>query len=277
MVARALRIVDEVEQGESLMAEGGIIGALARQIGAGGCALSAWVGINDPAVSEQLAREGYDTITLDMQHGAIDVVGAMRAIGAVALAGKPAIVRIPIGEFATASRVIDAGAAAVIAPMINSGADASRFADFMKYQPVGQRSWGPRAALTHSGMIGPAYLHSANAITLAIAMVETSEAFAAIDDILATPGIDGIFIGPSDLSIALHRGALVDPHGADVDAAFTKAVERAKAHGKFAAAFCFDGKRARELAGRGFSLCSVSTDSLLLRAAARAELAAARA
>jgi 4-hydroxy-2-oxoheptanedioate aldolase len=277
MVTPARRFVDEIAHREGSMSEGGIIGALARQIGAGGCALSAWVGINDPAVPEQLAREGYDTVTLDMQHGAVDVPGAMRAIGAVALAGKPAIVRIPIGDFATASRVIDAGAAAVIAPMINSGDDARRFADFMKYQPLGQRSWGPRAALTLSGMIGPAYLHGANAITLAIAMVETTEAFEAIDDILATPGVDGIFIGPSDLSIAMHRGAVVDPHGADVDAAFTKAVERAKAHGKFAAAFCFDGKRARELAGRGFSLCSVSTDSLLLRAAARAELAAARA
>lgn len=258
------------------MSEGGIIGALARQIRAGQCALSAWVGINESAVAEQLARDGYDTITLDMQHGAIDIAGAMRGIGAVALAGKPAIVRIPIGDFATASRVIDAGAAAVIAPMISSGADARRFADFMKYPPIGQRSWGPRAALTHSGMIGPAYLHSANAITLAIAMVETKEAFEALDEILETPGIDGIFIGPSDLSIALNNGALVDPHGADVDAAFTKAVQCAKAHGKFAAGFCFDGKRARELAGRGFSLCSVSTDSLLLRGAARAELAAAR-
>jgi 4-hydroxy-2-oxoheptanedioate aldolase len=262
---------------ERLMSEGGVIGALARQIQAGSCALSAWIGINDPAVPEQLAREGYDTVTLDMQHGAIDISGAMRGIGAVALAGKPAIVRIPVGEFATASRVIDAGAAAVIAPMINSGADARRFVDFMKYPPIGQRSWGPRAALTHSGLIGPAYLHGANAITLAIAMVETAEAFDAIDEILTTPGIDGIFIGPSDLSIALHRGAIVDPHGADVDAAFTKAVARAKAHGKFAAGFCFDGKRARELAGRGYSLCSVSTDALLLRTAARAEIAAARA
>ena len=258
------------------MSEGGIIGMLARQIGAGQCALSAWVGINDSAVAEQLARDGYDTITLDMQHGAIDLAGAMHGIGAVALAGKPAIVRIPVGEFATASRVIDAGAAAVIAPMISSGADARRFADFMKYPPIGQRSWGPRAALTHSGAVGPAYLHSANAFTLAIAMVETSEALDALDEILGTPGIDGVFVGPSDLSIALHRGALVDPHGADVDAALTKVVQRAKAHGKFAAAFCFDGKRAQELAGRGFSLCSVSTDALLLRAAARAELAAAR-
>jgi 4-hydroxy-2-oxoheptanedioate aldolase len=259
-----------------MMSEGGVVGALARRIGAGECLFSAWVGVNEPTVAELLAREGYDTVTLDMQHGAIDVAGAMRGIGAVALAGKPAIVRIPIGDFATASRVIDAGAAAVIAPMINNAADARRFADFMKYPPVGQRSWGPRAALTHSGYIGPAYLHSANAITLAIAMVETAEALDALDEILGTPGIDGVFIGPSDLSIALHRGALVDPHGADIDALLTRVVARAKAHGKFAGTFCFDGKRAKELAGRGYSLCSVSTDQLLLRAAARAELAAAR-
>ena len=258
------------------MGEGGVVGALARQIGAGGCALSAWVGINDPAVAELLAREGYDTVTLDMQHGAIDVAGAMRGVAAVALAGKPAIVRVPIGDFSTASRVIDAGAAAVIAPMINSAADARRFADFMKFPPVGQRSWGPRAALTHSGYVGPAYLHSANAITLAIAMIETREAIESLDEILATAGVDGVFVGPSDLSIALHNGAVVDPHGADVDASLTKVVARAKAHGKFAGAFCFDGKRAKELAGRGFSLCSVSTDQLLLRAAARAEIAAAR-
>jgi 4-hydroxy-2-oxoheptanedioate aldolase len=258
------------------MSEGGIVGALAGQIRAGGCALSAWIGVNDPAIPEQLARDGYDTVTLDMQHGAIDVAGAMRGVAATALAGKPAIVRIPIGDFSTASRVIDAGAAGVIAPMINSGADARRFADFMKFPPVGQRSWGPRAALTLSGYAGPDYLQKANGLVLAIAMVETAEALGALDEILATPGIDGVFVGPSDLSIALHRGALVDPHGADVDAQMTKVVTRAKAHGKFAAAFCFDGKRAKELAGRGFSLCSVSTDSLLLRAAAKAELAAAR-
>jgi 4-hydroxy-2-oxoheptanedioate aldolase len=279
MVAKhsgAASAVGPISPEESIMSEGGVVGALARQIGAGECALSAWVGVNEPAVAELLAREGYDTVTLDMQHGAIDLTGAMRGIGAVALAGKPAIVRIPVGEFSTASRVIDAGAAAVIAPMINNVADARRFADFMKFPPMGQRSWGPRAALALSGYVGPAYLHSANAITLAIAMVETREALDALDEILGTPGIDGVFVGPSDLSIALHRGAVVDPHGADVDAMLTKVVARAKAHGKFAAAFCFDGKRARELAGRGFGLCSVSTDQLLLRAAARAELAAAR-
>jgi 4-hydroxy-2-oxoheptanedioate aldolase len=258
------------------MSEGGIIGKLAASIKAGECVLTAWIGINDSAIAEQLAREGYDCVTLDMQHGAIDVAGAMRAIGAAALAGKPAIVRIPVGDFATASRIIDAGAAAVIAPMINSGADAARFAEFMKYPPIGQRSWGPRAALAFSGLIGPAYLHTANAITLAVAMIETREALDSLEAILATPGIDGVFVGPSDLSIALNHGAVVDAHGVDVDAQLTHIAARARAQGKFAAIFCIDGKRAREMAGRGFALVSVSTDQLLLRQAARAELAAAR-
>jgi 4-hydroxy-2-oxoheptanedioate aldolase len=259
------------------MIEGGIIATLARRIKDGDCLFAAWVGINDPAVPELLARDGYDTIVLDMQHGAIDLTGALRGTGSVALAGKPAIVRIPVGDFATASRVIDAGAAAVIAPMINNGADARRFANFMKYPPIGQRSWGPRAALIHSGYEPPDYLRHANATTLAIAMVETPEAIAALDEILETPGIDGVFVGPSDLSLTLNAGALVDAHGADVDALLTKVVARAKAHGKFASAFCIDGARANHLASRGFSLCSVSTDQTLMRIATRQELAKARA
>jgi 4-hydroxy-2-oxoheptanedioate aldolase len=258
------------------MADGGIIATLARRIAAGDCVLSAWVGVNDPAIPEMLVREGYDTATLDMQHDAIDLVGAMRGISAVALAGKPAIVRIPIGDFATASRVIDAGAAAVIAPMINSVADARRFASFMKLPPLGERSWGPRAALALSGYDAASYFRNANAMTLAIAMIETREAVAALDGILSTPGIDGVFVGPSDLSIGLNGGEKVDPLGAEVDRHLTLIVERARAHGKFAAAFCLSGAIAKNLAGRGYSLCSVSTDRNLLRAAARMELAAAR-
>jgi 4-hydroxy-2-oxoheptanedioate aldolase len=258
------------------MIEGGIVATLSRRIKDGECIFAAWVGINEPMIAEQLVREGYDTAVMEMQHGAVDLAGALRGIGAVALAGKPAIVRIPIGDFPTASRVIDAGAAAVIAPMINNVADARQFASFMKFPPLGQRSWGPRAALTHTGYEPTDYLRHANAMTLAIAMIETREAIAALDDILATAGIDGVFVGPSDLSIALNDGARLDAQGADVDAALTKIVASAKAHGKFAAAFCHTGERANELARRGFSLCSVSTDQLLLRLAARQELAKAR-
>jgi 4-hydroxy-2-oxoheptanedioate aldolase len=258
------------------MSEGGVIGKLARGLSDRSGVLSAWIGVNDAAVADALARESFDAVTLDMQHGGVDFVGAARSILAVALAGKPTIARIPVGDFAGASRLVDAGAAAVIAPMINSAEDARRFAEFMKFPPLGRRSWGPRAALALTGLIGPAYLHSANAMTLAIAMIETREALEALDDILGTPGIDGVFVGPSDLSIALNRGAVVDPHGADVEAALSRIAERAHAHGKFAGLFCLDGARAKAALARGFGLCSVSTDLILLRAAARLELAAAR-
>jgi 4-hydroxy-2-oxoheptanedioate aldolase len=261
---------------EMRMNEGGVIGKLAHDLKAGKGVLGAWIGVNDPAVADALAREAFDTVVLDMQHGGFDFVGATRAIAAVALAGKPTIVRVPVGDFASASRLADAGASAIIAPMINSASDARSFADFMKFPPLGQRSWGPRAALSLSGLIGPAYLHSANAVTLAIAMIETRAALEALDDILGTPGIDGVFVGPSDLSITLNNGAVVDPHGAEVEAALAKVVERAKAHGKFAGLFCIDGPRAKTSLARGFSLCSVSTDLLMLRTAARLEIAAAR-
>ena len=257
------------------MSEGGIVGKLVEGIRAGGV-LSAWIGINDLFVAETLAREAVDTVTLDMQHGGIDFVGAARAIHAVAAAGKPTVARINVGDFATASRLADAGAAAVIAPMINSGEDARRFAEFMKFPPLGARSWGPRSALSLSGLGGPEYLPAANRFTLAIAMIETPEALAALEDILAVDGIDGVFVGPSDLSITLSNGAKIDPHGEAVNAAIDRIVAAAKSHGKFVGLWCLDGARAKYARARGVALCTISSDQLLMRAAAKAELAAAR-
>jgi 4-hydroxy-2-oxoheptanedioate aldolase len=259
------------------MTEGGIVATLATRIRSGECVFAGWVGINEPMIAEQLAREGYDTVVMEMQHGAVDVNGALRGVAAVAGAGKPAIVRIPIGDYPTASRVIDVGASAVIAPMINSANQAREFASFMKFPPIGERSWGPRAVLALTGYDMAGYLGHANDFTLAMAMVETREAMAALDAIVATPGIDGVFVGPSDLSIALSGGRTVDPQSAEVDAALTEIVARAKAQGKFAAAFCHSGERANELARRGFALCSVASDQLLIRLAVRQELAKARA
>ncbi len=253
-----------------------VVAKLAAQLAQNARPLCAWVGMNEPAVAELLAREAYDAIVLDMQHGALDFAGASRAILSVALAGKPAIVRTPVGDFALASRLLDAGAAGIIAPMINSGEDARRLVGFTKFPPLGERSWGPRAALTLSGLDGPAYLNAGNAMTQTIAMIETRPALDALDDILSVSGVDGVFIGPSDLSIALSRGRGVEPRGAALLGELPRIVERAAVHGKYAATFCFDGADARAMLALGFRLCNVSTDQLLLRSAARAELAAAR-
>jgi 4-hydroxy-2-oxoheptanedioate aldolase len=238
--------------------------------------LSAWCGLPDPSVAGLLAREEFDAITIDMQHGAIDFAATLRAIPLVAAAGKPALVRIPVGELATASRVLDAGASAVIAPMINGVEDARRFGSFVKYSPLGQRSWGPHGAVPLSGLEPKNYFAQANGFSLAFAMVETREALAAVDDILAAPEIDGIFVGPSDLSIALSNGAENNPTGPEASAALEHALARAKAAGKFSGVYAPSGGRGGELAKKGFDLVSIGTDTSFLRAAAQAALKAAR-
>ncbi|RFB77963.1 HpcH/HpaI aldolase family protein [Methylovirgula sp. 4M-Z18] len=249
---------------------------LSQQIRAGKPVFAAWCGYPEPAIAEQLCRDGFDTAVLDMQHGAFELDSAIRGIAHVALAGKPAIVRIPVGAFATVSRIFDYGAAGVIAPMINSAADARAFASFAKLPPVGDRSWGPRRALPLTGLAPDEYLRAANDQHLAIAMIETREAIAALDDILATPGIDGVFVGPSDLSIALSHGQKVDWAAPEVDQALDHVAARAKVHGKFCSAFTFNGVVAKNLASRGFSLLSIGTDALLMKQAAAAELQVAR-
>jgi 4-hydroxy-2-oxoheptanedioate aldolase len=252
-----------------------VVGKLSQALASDAPLFCAWVGMNEPAVAEALAREAFDAVVLDMQHGALDFAGASRAILAVALAGKPAIVRVPVGEFPLASRLLDAGAAGIIAPMINSRDDARRLVDFTKFLPLGERSWGPRAVLPLSGLDGPAYLAAANAMTQTIAMIETRAALEALDDILGVAGVDGVFVGPSDLSIALSEGLRAEPRGPALMEAAGRIV--ARAHGKYAAMFCFDGADAGAMAALGFKLCSVATDQTLLRGAAKAELVAAQA
>jgi 4-hydroxy-2-oxoheptanedioate aldolase len=254
-----------------------VLSKLSNCLAGSGKALCAWVTMNEPAVAEALAREAFDAVVLDMQHGAVDFEGAMRAILRVAFAGKPTIARVPIGAFALASQLIDSGACGILAPMINSGEDARRLVEFVKFPPLGQRSWGPRTALPLSGVDASGYLKAANVMTHAIAMIETRAALDALDDILSVDGLDGVYIGPSDLSIALTNGAGVEPRGAAVMNEARRVVERAKAHGKYAAMFCFDGADARAMQALGFRLCTISSDQALLRAAARSELAAARA
>jgi 4-hydroxy-2-oxoheptanedioate aldolase len=121
------------------------------------------------------------------------------------------------------------------------------------------------------------YLKAANAVTQAIAMIETRAALDALDDILSVDGLDGVYVGPSDLSIALANGTSVEPRGAAVMSEARRVVERAKARGKYAAMFCFDRADARATQALGFQLCTISSDQTLLRAVARSELAAARA
>ena len=126
--------------------------------------ITAWCGIPEPWIAALMAREAYDAVTCDMQHGTYDLAAVVRAIPLIAAAGKPALARIPVGEFQTASKLLDAGASGIVAPMINTVEDARRFASFMKFPPVGERSWGPLVSMTLSGLQPTDYLGQANGV-----------------------------------------------------------------------------------------------------------------
>ena len=229
-----------------------------------------WSAIPSQYVAEICARAGFDSVVLDMQHGMQTTASVTDGISGIRLAGKPAIVRIPVGRFDMASRALDLGASGVIAPMINSLADAEAFVEAVKYPPVGGRSWGPNRTLMLGGYTRTQdYLDVANRDTLAIAMIETRSALDALDDILNIDGIDGIFVGPSDFSIAWTNGQKVDPVLDDMMDRIADIAARAKAAGKFSAIFLFDPKMVPKMAGYGYQLFAMASDvAYLTRGAA---------
>lgn len=250
---------------------------LAERLRAGETLFMSWVADPGGLVAETTARAGFDLVNLDMQHGLHDPVSIMRSIGGVVGTGKPAVVRIPVGDFAMASRALDMGASAVIAPMIDTPADARAFADAMKFPPLGRRSWGPTRAMALQGRASAAdYLAGANRETLALAMIETREALDNLDAILSVDGIDGVFVGPSDLSVTLSGGTLIDGSDPIVEAPIRRIRDAAEAHGKIPAIFCASGEKAREMANLRYRLIAIAVDQVYIVAGCRALLGAAR-
>jgi len=249
--------------------------SLARRLKAGETVFTGWCPLPYPIVAETIAREGFSTVTIDQQHGLWDTAGTVTGIAAIRAAGAAPIVRIPVGGFAVASRVLDMGAEGVIAPMINTAEDALALVSVAKYPPVGERSWGPQRAMTLAGMGDmKAYLHEANALTVTFAMIETRTAIDNLDAIAATEGIDALFVGPSDLSIALTDGAEVEPHSALVERELDRVVAAARKHNKVPGLYCANAERAVFAAKRGFRFLAVGSDLGFLRAGAAAQLKA---
>ncbi len=236
-----------------------------------------WVAMPEPLVAETVARSGFDCVLLDMQHGLLDTGSVMTAIGAIALAGKPAVVRVALGDDATASRVLDMGAEAIIAPMINSVEQARLLAAATKYPPLGERSWGPTRAMTLTGIDRPLdYLAGANRNSVVFAMIETVRGLDALDAILSVDGIDGVFVGPSDLSVSLSAGRQVAPGDVSVDAPIRHIAERAEAAGKVAGIYSATAERARTFRDFGYRFIAMGSDQTYLTLGAAELLKAAR-
>lgn len=255
----------------------GITMILAARLANDQSVMTAWSVIASPELCGILAEQGFDAVTVDMQHGGHTEETAFRSAFQISHAGKPALLRIPVGRFDLASRALDQGFEAVIAPMINSASDARAFADAMKYPPLGERSWGLGQALQiHREHTAASYFKAANRQTLAIAMIETRAALGVLDDILAIGGIDAVFVGPSDLSISWLNGEGIDPDLPAMQTTMADVARRARAAGKHAATFAVDPSRARAYTAMGYSLTALFTDAAVVKAGSEVFLALAR-
>jgi 4-hydroxy-2-oxoheptanedioate aldolase len=247
--------------------------SLAAGLRAGETVYSGWCNLPYPIVAELIGREGFSAVTLDGQHGLWDIAALVAGIAAVRQGGASPVVRVGVGDFASVSRVLDFGAEAVIAPMINHADDARAFAAAAKFPPVGERSWGPHRATSLAGIPDQKdYLATANIFTVAFAMIETRAALENVGAIAATEGIDALFLGPADLSIALSDGRALDPTSKEVDAGLDRILEAAGKAGKIVGAYCHTPERAVALARRGVKFLAVQSDIAFLRTGAGAAL-----
>jgi 4-hydroxy-2-oxoheptanedioate aldolase len=231
-----------------------------------------WVGMPGVAQATQIAKMGFDAVAIDLQHSTIGNEEAARMVAAINSAGSPAVLRLRWNDPGLIGFALDMGAGAIIAPMTNSVEQVEAMVRAAKYPPVGQRSWGGYTMLQAAGVTAAEYLKQANSQTLVFAMIETKEALEALDGIAQVKGLDGLFVGPSDLSIALSNGAGIDRLGAHTLAAMKKVSAACKANNLVAGAFAgtLDGVKAYvEL---GFQFIAGPTDTELMRNGAAAFL-----
>jgi 4-hydroxy-2-oxoheptanedioate aldolase len=233
-------------------------------------ALNGWCSIGNPFTAEIMAAQGFDSVTVDMQHGALDYSALLPMFQAMRASGATLMARVPWLEPGIIMKALDAGAYGIIAPMVNSAEDAARLVSCLRYPPLGQRSFGPTRV---SFAAGPNYAGEANDNMLAFAMIETADGMANLDAIAATPGLDGLYVGPADLTLALTRGRLApgfDREEPEMIAALQTIVAACRRNGLRAGLHCGTPDYAARAIGWGFDLTTVGGDSRFLAAAAGA-------
>jgi 4-hydroxy-2-oxoheptanedioate aldolase len=238
---------------------------------AGHRTLGAWLAIPSVIVAESTAASGFDYVCADLQHGALDYADSVGLFQAVLVAGSTPIARVPWNEPGVIGKVLDAGAEAVIVPMVNSAEQAAAAVRAMRYPPLGARSYGP----TVVGARSRDYAATANDVVAVIPMIETVEALGNLDDILSVPGVDAVYVGPADLSLSLGLPPGNNDDAASFGEALGAVVAGCRRHGIVPGIHASGALTARRLE-QGFVMVTVTSDAVALRLGLSAEIARAR-
>lgn len=230
-----------------------------------------WLGSPDPYIVETMANSGFDAIVLDMQHGmGIGPDRAVMALQTISTTDATPLVRVPWNDPIYIQYVIDAGAYGVIVPMVNSRAEAEKAAGATKYFPLGYRSNGANRARFYAGSD---YFAHANEEILCFVMIETTQAIENLEEIATTPGVDGFYIGPSDLAITMGLEPKLDHDAPRHIEAVQKIVDTATRHGLQAGIHTTGPEEVLRRYKQGFNLCPLGSDGGFVGAAARKAVA----
>lgn len=236
-------------------------------------AVCAWLSIGNTYSAEIAGWSGADCVLVDLQHGMTDVQTMIGMLQAISTTPATPFVRVPSLDQPLIMKALDAGAYGIVCPMIDSPEEAEALVAATRYPPAGLRSFGPARALLYGGSD---YFTGADATLVRLAMIETAAGLAAVDQICAVAGLDGVFVGPNDLGLALGREPAGDPTDKTVIDAVARCRDAARAQGKHAGIFCPSGDVGARRAAEGFDFIVPNSDANLLRSALTREVSAAR-
>lgn len=240
----------------------------------GGAVVNGWLAIPTAFSAETMAHQGWDSLTVDLQHGVVDYQAAVNMFTAISTTSTVPVARVPWLDQGILMKVLDAGAYAVICPMVNTREDAEKLVAAVRYPPEGTRSFGPIRALLYGGQDYPAH---ANDEVVAFAMIETRQGLDNLEEILSVPGLDAVYIGPSDLSLALGCRPTFD----DLDPPAAEAAEyilaKAREYGKIPGIHNGTPEAALKRIEMGFRFVTIASDARLMAAGAQQVLGKMRA
>ena len=239
----------------------------------GEAVVNGWLSIPSSFSAEVMAHQGFDSLTVDMQHGVVDYQVAVTMLQAISTTPAIPLARVPWNDPARLMKILDAGVYGVICPMINTREEAEALVRACKYAPRGYRSWGPVRASIYAGAD---YGDHANEDIVVMPMIETAQAVGNIDDILSVKGVDAVYVGPSDLSLTLGCKPRLDQTDPPVVEAQLKIVAACKRHGVAAGIHNATAAYALKMIDAGYQFVTLASDSRHMAMKAGEEVAAVR-
>jgi len=234
--------------------------------------VNSWLAIPNSFSAEIVASLGFDSVTVDMQHGMVDFQRAVEMLQAISIFDVTPLVRVPWNDPALIMKSLDAGSYGIICPMINSKDECHQFVSACRYAPRGMRSFGPARARIYAG---DDYAQNANDCIITFAMIETAKAVDNLGDILSVEELDAVYIGPSDLSLTMGHAPSINPVD-EVNDAISHILQECKKTNIKAGMHCPNGKTVKERIEMGFDFCTIANDAAFITQTGSSELAQAR-